>query len=98
MNAVVLAALDLIDWGVVVVDLQGRVHVVNEIAATILRHGDAVRANEERFTFLSASLERDFRAFLARVAAGSRSLERPRWACAAPRSSGAPDYRVVMHL
>src|SRR5262245_25955855 len=92
------AILNLMDWGVVVVDRRAHVCAANEVASAILERSDALALDGERLEFLAPTLERRFQHFIAEVYA-TPALARAgaRWACSVPRSTGEPDYRLVVN-
>jgi DNA-binding CsgD family transcriptional regulator len=97
-DPVALAALDLIDRGIVVTDSAARIRIANDFARRIAARVDAVAFLDGRVSFLAAHLEREFERFRRAVHAWLPTLApAPRWTFSALRASGEPDYRISMH-
>jgi DNA-binding CsgD family transcriptional regulator len=97
-DSVALAALDLIDRGIVVTDSLARIRVANDFARDLATRLDAFSFLDGRLTFLAAHLEREFARFreAVRIWIPERTAA-PRWIFSALRASGEPDYRISMH-
>jgi DNA-binding CsgD family transcriptional regulator len=97
-SSVAVAALDLIDRGIVVTDSCARIRIANDCARGIATRLDAFAFLDGRLTFLATHLEREFGRFRVVVRAWApAATQAPRWTFSALRASGAPDYRISMH-
>jgi DNA-binding CsgD family transcriptional regulator len=97
-DPVALAALDLIDRGIVVTDSTARIRIANDFARRIAARVDALSFLDGRVSFLAAHLEREFERFRRAVHAWLPArAPSPRWTFSALRASGEPDYRISMH-
>ncbi|MGH8175348.1 MAG: helix-turn-helix transcriptional regulator [Steroidobacter sp.] len=92
-----LAALNHVDHGVIVADLSARVWLTNEVARIIIARCDAVTIDSGELRFLAISVHRDFVAFRNDVRSHIAADGLPRRGFAALRSTGQPEYRVLMH-
>jgi len=97
-DSVALAALDLIDRGIVVTDSLARIRVANDFARDIATRLDALSFLDGRLTFLADHVEREFARFREAVRTWIPDrASAPRWTFSALRASGEPDYRISMH-
>lgn len=97
-DSVALAALDLIDRGIVVTDSRARIRLANDCARDIAMRLDALSFRDGRLTFLAAHVEREFALFREAVRAWLPDrTSAPRWIFSALRATGEPDYRISMH-
>jgi len=97
-DSVALAALDLIDRGIVVTDSRAHIRVANDFARELAARLDAFSFLDGRLTFLTAPLEREFVRFREAVRTWRPDLTTaPQWIFSALRASGEPDYRISMH-
>jgi DNA-binding CsgD family transcriptional regulator len=97
-DPVALAALDLIDRGIVVTDSAARIRIANDFARRIAARVDALSFLDGRVSFLAAHLEMEFESFRRAVCNWLPArAPSPRWTFSALRASGEPDYRISMH-
>lgn len=97
-DPVALAALDLIDRGIVVTDSAARIRIANDFARRIAARVDALAFLGGRVSFLAAPVEREFEHFRRAVRSWLPArAPSPRWTFSALRASGEPDYRISMH-
>jgi len=97
-DPVALAALDLIDRGIVVTDSAARIRIANDFARRIAARVDALSFLDGRVSFLAAHLEGEFERFRRAVRSWLPArAPSPRWIFSALRASGEPDYRISMH-
>lgn len=97
-DPLVLAALDLIDRGIVVTDSAARIRVANHFARRIAARVDALSFLDGRVSFLAAHLEGEFERFRKAVRSWLPArAPSPSWTFSALRASGEPDYRITMH-
>jgi DNA-binding CsgD family transcriptional regulator len=96
-DSVALAALDLIDRGIVVTDSRARIRVANDFARELATRLDAFSFLDGRLTFLADHLEREFARFREAVRTWIPDhRQAPSWIFSL-RASGEPDYRISMH-
>jgi DNA-binding CsgD family transcriptional regulator len=97
-SSVAVAALDLIDRGIVIVDSGARIRIANDFARAIATRLDAFSLLDGRLTFLAVQLEREFERFSAVVRSWAPAhTSAPRWIFSALRATGEPEYRISMH-
>jgi len=97
-SSVAVAALDLIDRGIVVIDSDARIRIANDCARAIATRLDAFSLLDGRLTFLTAPLEREFERFRAIVRSWAPAgTNVPHWIFSALRATGEPEYRISMH-
>jgi DNA-binding CsgD family transcriptional regulator len=96
-DSVALAALDLIDRGIVVTDSLARIRVANDLARGMATRLDAFAFLDGRLTFLAQHVDREFERFRAIVREWLPDrTAAPRWIFSALRATGEPDYRISM--
>jgi DNA-binding CsgD family transcriptional regulator len=97
-DPVALAALDLLDRGIVVTDSAARIRLANDFARRVAARVDALSFLDGRVSFLAANLEREFERFRCAVRGWLPArAPSPCWTFSALRASGEPDYRISMH-
>jgi DNA-binding CsgD family transcriptional regulator len=96
-GSVAVAALDLIDRGIVVIDSGARIRIANDFARAIATRLDALSFLDGRLTFLAAHLEQEFERFRAIVRSWVPACSSaPHWIFSALRATGEPEYRISM--
>ncbi|HYM36692.1 MAG TPA: LuxR C-terminal-related transcriptional regulator [Steroidobacteraceae bacterium] len=91
------AILDRLDRAIIVVDDELRADFANELARGIAQRRDAIAVEQQTVTFLAPLMQRRVQGFI------QRAVTRESQRCISlrtslPRSSGARDYLLAVHL
>jgi DNA-binding CsgD family transcriptional regulator len=90
------AILDRLDRAIIVFDCNLYVHFVNQLAEEIAQRCDAIAIEQQKVVFLAALMQRRVEGFIRRAAREDQNIASLR--SSLPRSSGARDYLLAIHL